>query len=51
MIAKEGSIDLDGKNFMPKINLDTKIDEDTIKKFAPKIVAGTKRLKDWGEKG
>ena len=34
---------------MSNINLDTKIDEDLIEKFAPKIVEGTKRLKEWVE--
>ena len=32
---------------MSKINLDTKIDDELIKKLAPKIVEGTKKLKDW----
>ena len=40
----------DGKKFMLNINLDTNIDEDLIKRFAPNIVEGTKRLKDWVEK-
>ena len=31
-------------------NSDTKIDEDLIKKFAPKVIEGTKRIKDWVEK-
>tara|TARA_B100000427_G_scaffold179339_1_gene149200 strand:+ start:1034 stop:2260 length:1227 start_codon:yes stop_codon:yes gene_type:complete len=47
MIGRLSYTDFDGKNFMSKINLDTDIDEDLIKKFAPKIVEGTKRLKDW----
>ena len=33
-----------------KINTDTIIDEDLIKKLAPNIVEGTIRLKDWIEK-
>ncbi len=47
MISRLSYTDFDGKNFMTKINLDTKIDDDLIKKHAPKIVEGTKRLKDW----
>jgi len=49
MITRLSYTDFDGKNFMSKINLDTDINEDLIKKFAPKIVEGTKRLKDWAE--
>ena len=50
MIARLSYTDFDGKNFMLKINLDTIIDEDLIKKLAPNIIEGTKRLKDWAEK-
>jgi len=49
MIGRLSYTDFDGKNFMSKINLDTKIDEDLIKKYAPKIVEGAKRLKEWVE--
>jgi len=50
MVSRLSYTDFDGKNFMSNINLDTKIDEDLIKKFAPKIIEGTQRLKDWVEK-
>jgi len=50
MISRLSYTDFDGKNFMTNINLDTKVDEDLIEKFAPKVVEGTKRLKDWAEK-
>ena len=50
MISRLSYTDFDGKNFMSKVNIDTKFDEDLIKKFAPKIIEGTKRLKDWVEK-
>ena len=50
MISRLSYTDFDGKNFMSNVNIDTKFDEDLIKKFAPKIVEGTKRLKDWVEK-
>ncbi len=51
MISRLSYTDFDGKNFMSNINLDTKVDEGLIKKYAPKIIEGTKRLKDWVEKG
>ena len=50
MISRLSYTDFDGKNFMSNININTKFDEDLIKKFAPNIVEGTKRLKDWVEK-
>ena len=50
MIARISYTDFDGKNFMSNINSNTNVDEDLIKKFAPKIIEGTKRLKDWVEK-
>ena len=50
MISRLSYTDFDGKNFLSNINLDTKIDDDLIKNFAPKIIEGTKRIKDWAEK-
>ena len=50
MISRLSYTDFDGKNFMSNISLDTKVDENLIKQFAPKIIEGTKRLKDWVEK-
>jgi len=50
MISRLSYTDFDGKNFMSNINLETKVDEDLIKKFAPKIIEGTKRLQEWVEK-
>ena len=49
MITRLSYTDFDGKKFLSRINLDTSINEDIIKKFAPKIIEGTKRLKDWAE--
>jgi len=49
MISRLSYTDFDGKNFMSKINSDTSIDDELIKKYAPKIVEGTKRLKEWVE--
>jgi len=51
MITRLSYTDFDGKNFMSKINLDTTIDDDLIKKYAPKIAEGTKKLKEWVEIG
>tara|TARA_Y100000590_G_scaffold79995_1_gene88811 strand:- start:267 stop:1493 length:1227 start_codon:yes stop_codon:yes gene_type:complete len=50
MIARISYTDFDGFSFMSKINSDTNINEDLIKKFAPNIVEGTKRIKEWVEK-
>ena len=50
MISRLSYTDFDGKNFISNINLDTKVDEDLIKKFSPKIIEGTRRIKDWAEK-
>ena len=50
MISRLSYTDFDGKNFMLNINLDTNIDNDLIKKYAPKIIEGTKRIKEWVEK-
>ena len=49
MITRLSYTDFDGKNFMSKISSDTSIDEKLINKFAPKIIEGTKRIKDWVE--
>ena len=50
MISRLSYTDFDGKNFISNINLDTKVDEDLIKKFSPKIIEGIRRIKDWAEK-
>jgi len=50
MISRLSYTDFDGEKFMSKINLDESIDEDLIKKFAPKVVEGTRRIRDWVEK-
>jgi len=49
LITRLSYTDFDGEKFMSEINLDTDINEDIIKKLAPKIIEGTKRLKDWVE--
>ena len=49
MICRLSYTDFDGRNFMSKINLETSIDDDLIIEYAPKVVEGIKRLKEWGE--
>ena len=49
LIARLSFTDFDGKKFMKKFNEQTKLDNNLVNKFAPKIVEGTKRLKDWVE--
>ena len=49
MITRLSYTDFDGKKFMSEINLETNINEEIIKNFAPKIIEGTKKLKDWAE--
>ena len=51
LISRLSYTDFNGKNFMSKINLNTTIDDDLVNKYAPKIVEGTKRLKEWVELG
>ncbi len=51
MICRLSYTDFDGKNFMSNIKLETIVDEHLIEKFAPKIKEGTKKLKEWVEKG
>ena len=50
MISRLSYTDFDGKNFMSKINSDTIIDNNLIEKYAPQVVEGIKRLKDWSKK-
>ena len=49
LIARLSFTDFDGKNFMNKASNKSKLDNKLIEKFAPKIVEGTKRLKEWVE--
>ena len=49
MIARLSFTDFDGNEFMKNIKKNKKIDLSLISKFAPKIIEGTKRLKDWVE--
>ena len=49
MIARLSFTDFDGSKFMQSVKTDTKIDETYLGKYAPRIVSGVKRLKDWVE--
>ena len=47
MIARLSFTDFNGEDFMKNVLNNENINLDIIAKFAPKIVEGTKRLKDW----
>ena len=49
MLARLSFTDFDGEEFMNNINENQKIDENLIKKFAPKVVEGVNKLKNWSE--
>ena len=49
LVARLSFTDFDGKDFMDNFSEKTKIDNNLVEKFAPKIVEGTKRLKAWVE--
>ena len=49
MIARLSFTDFDGDKFMQNIKKTKKIDINSISKFAPKIIEGTKKLKLWSE--
>ena len=48
MLARLSFTDFDGKNFMEKTH-NEKLDNQTIKNFAPKVVEGVNRLKNWSK--
>ena len=49
MIARLSFTDFNGGEFMQNIKKTKKIDINSISKFAPKIIEGTKKLKLWSE--
>jgi len=51
MIARLSFTDFDGEEFMKNISSIKNLNLETISKLAPKVVEGTKRLKDWSESG
>ncbi len=49
LIVRLSFTDFDGQKFMNEYEKSYKINEDMIRKFAPKIVEGVDRLKKWSE--
>ena len=49
MIARLSFTDFDGKILMEKYEKSKILDNEFIKKLAPKIVEGTEKLKKWSE--
>ena len=49
MFARLSFTDFNGGEFMQNIKKTKKIDINSISKFAPKIIEGTKKLKLWSE--
>ncbi len=47
MLARLSYTDFDGENFMKNTVHNEEINDDMIKKYAPKIIKGTSRLKEW----
>ena len=47
MLARLSYTDFDGKEFLKNVNGSKKLDNDVVKKYAPNVVEGTKRLADW----
>jgi len=47
MLARLSYTDFDGENFMKNTVHNEEINYDKIKKYAPKIIEGTNRLKEW----
>ncbi len=49
MIARLSFTDFNGKDFMNDVRQKNKLDLNSLSKFAPKIIEGTKKLKVWAE--
>ena len=49
LITRLSFTDFNGKEFMANIKNNKKLDLNSIEKFAPKIIEGTKKLKLWSE--
>ncbi len=47
MLVRLSYTDFDGENFMKNTDYNEEINYDIIKKYAPKIIEGTNKLKDW----
>ena len=49
MLARLSFTDFDGSSFMNDIKKNKNIDLNSINNFAPKIIEGTKKLREWSE--
>ena len=49
MIVRLSFTDFNGNEFMQNVKKTKKVDMNSISKFAPKIIEGTKKLKEWVE--
>ena len=49
MLARLSFTDFDGEIFLENTKSSKKLDDDTIKKYAPNIVEGTQKLIDWSK--
>ncbi len=49
MLTRLSFTDFDGENFLKNIDSSKNLDDDVIKKYAPNVVEGTKRLAEWSQ--
>ena len=49
MLVRLSFTDFDGKKFMNETQNEQLINDDLVYKLAPRVVEGTKKLKDWAE--
>ena len=49
MLARLSYTDFDGATFLKNVNGSKKLDDDIVKKYAPNVVVGTKRLSEWSK--
>ena len=49
MLARLSFTDFNGKNFMSECKKNNHLDDELIKKLAPKVVEGVEKLKKWSE--
>ena len=47
MLTRLSFTDFDGDLFLKNISSSKKLDDDLIKKYAPNVVEGTKKLAEW----
>ncbi len=49
MLARLSFTDFDGEIFFKNLDSSKKLDDELIKKYAPNVVEGTKRLAEWSQ--